>query len=518
MKCPSVNWDLLAMEALEGEGVESMLAHARICDTCRTRLEAARRAHVDRVRMYEAFDRDHDLLREQLMAALPDELPHRSGGDRLVLGVRRLGDYVMSLNSTRTRRAAVVLAPAACIVIAVGVFLSSGQRSAFAAAIEHLRQARTIVCHVTKTTSIRMQADPQAGPSTVDPSMLARLDQAPQTEMIRNEKLYMSAEHGVRRDVYEDGALTRTVYTRENGAGLILHRTARTYEAFDDEGEMPEAFQEAAARAPKPDVHFMALSSDPDRLIRGLRNLTAGADRELGRDNFDGHEVIGYEIAGEKVGFGPPWTDNAKENRAELWVDAKNDVPVRLVFHYAQHVSGIRELPVATSFTLTTVYDQFEWDSPLPADWFEAIIPDGYKAHEDVAAVKVPPPSEEAFLLGLEAFAEMTDRYPSSLNAMSLGYEISVLSSTLRAKQLAARHAGRPEPEGPDTESLSKVLGLTFYTFLEMTGREPEYFGAQVNPGEAEKTLIRWTLEDGNTRVIYGNLGVETLSSSQEPK
>ena len=43
MNCPTANdWALLAMEAVEGEQAESMLAHARICPACREQLEAAR--------------------------------------------------------------------------------------------------------------------------------------------------------------------------------------------------------------------------------------------------------------------------------------------------------------------------------------------------------------------------------------------------------------------------------------------------------------------------------------------
>ena len=68
-----------------------------------------------------------DELREQMMAALPDELPRRSRADRLVRGCYHLGDYVMSLNTTTGRRALAVLAPAACILIAVGVLLVLGR-------------------------------------------------------------------------------------------------------------------------------------------------------------------------------------------------------------------------------------------------------------------------------------------------------------------------------------------------------------------------------------------------------
>ena len=109
MTCPDDDkWDLLAMEALEDAQAAPLLAHARTCAACRARYGDARRAHIDRVRMYEAFDRDHDQRREQLMAALPEEAPQHFGAGRAILGWHRLGDLVMRFNTPFGRRAAAV--------------------------------------------------------------------------------------------------------------------------------------------------------------------------------------------------------------------------------------------------------------------------------------------------------------------------------------------------------------------------------------------------------------------------
>ena len=53
-----------------------------------------------------------------------------------------------------------------------------------------------------------------------------------------------------------------------------------------------------------------------------------------------------------------------------------------------------------------------------------------------------------------------------------------------------------------------------FYTNLVKNGREPEYFGAQVRPGDAESVLLRWRLEDGGTRLVSGDLSTETLPAT----
>ena len=55
MKCPSTaDWDLLAMEALQGEQAQDLLEHAHACPACRERYQAARRNHVERVRKSRA--------------------------------------------------------------------------------------------------------------------------------------------------------------------------------------------------------------------------------------------------------------------------------------------------------------------------------------------------------------------------------------------------------------------------------------------------------------------------------
>jgi len=511
MTCPGANdWELLATGVLEGDRADSMLAHARVCQTCRSAFAAARRDHVLLMRMYEALDRDHDDLREQLMAALPDGLPGQFGPRQAVHGRRRLGDILMTLNTKTNRRAAAVLLPAACLVIAVAIFLVPEQKSAFAAAIEHLKQAKTIVCHVSTTVNFEMQPQTVVHPSDGESS---GRQEAHRTSTTWSQKLYMSNEDGTRRDTIEDGEVVSTTYTPQEGPVVVLNRLDHTYQTLpSDAEEMPQEFRDAAAKYPTPEFHFAALPNDPDRLIHGLRDLTDEADEELGRDRIDGHDVVGYTITGEKVGFGPPWTDQSKENRAELWVDVETGVPVRLVFHYAKQVGVTREIPRVMSYAMTTEYDQFQWDTALPTDWFTPEIPDDYAQLGEAAQQPMAAPDEAALLAALRQFGELAGRYPAGLNVSDVSYEVAVLASTARAKQLVAKRAGKAEPPSPDLKPMS---GLVFFALLDMQGRQPEYFGKEVKPGQADQVLMRWRLEEGGTRVIYGDLHTETLASLQ---
>lgn len=501
----------LSMDLFDEPEARRMRGHLAECDACRTRLGELRRDHIDHMRMYEAFDRDHDRLRDQLMAALPAESPQRPRAGRLGLGGRRLGDFVMTLNSTRNRRVAAVLVPAACILIAVGILLSPRQESAFAAAIEHIRQATTIVCRVTTTLNVKMEADPQAAPSAFD---LSRFEDAPATNVVRTEKLYMNADRGVRRDAYEDDEVVSMTYAPAKGPTVVVSPVDHAYYTYE-EPTMPEALKDAVDRHPTPDVHFMSLSQNPDRLIRGVRNLRAGADRELGRETQDGREIVGFEIAAEKVGLGPPWADRNPDNRAELWLDAATSIPVRLVFRYAKRVPSPQALPVTTCYAMTIVFDRFEWDPPLAPDTFEPVVPDDFVLRDVGMPADQPPPDEAAMIKGLRVFSEIAGHYPSTLSVVDLSYEVAALSGFIQAKRLAARHAGREPPKGPTPESMAGLRGLTFFAFLELAGREPEYFGKTVQPGDADAVLVRWRQENGDTRVVYGDLRLETKAATK---
>ncbi len=517
MTCPNAkDWDLLAVGALEGDQAAGLLDHVDTCSECRVRYEEAGRAHRRRVQMYEAFDRDHDDLRDQLMAALPEATPVSCEANGSARGLYRLGDYLMNPKTNVTRRAATFLAPAACILIVVLLFVWSGGESAFAGAIDYLKRAETIVCQVTKTLNMQLEVDPEADASGVVPEKLARVDESGNVQEIRIERLYISADKGVRRDEYENDTAVSTWYLPPDGSGLILNHRHGTYETFDpdDHAGMPdELVDEVAAKTP--DIHFMALPDDPSRLIDGLRDLTAGADRELGYEVIDGRDVLGFEIAGEKVGFGPPWTDYAKENRAEVWVDADTGMPVRLVFHFVKHVAAMSGYPFKGNVTLTTTYDHFELDSPLPAGWFEPVIPEGFAEIATESQLDVEAPDEAGLIKALRKFNELAGRYPTSLTGANVGYEVAMLAGKIRAEQLVAERTGRTDMELHSMDELSDIGGLAFYMLLEMNGQAPEYFGDVVKPGDAESVLIRWRLDERHVRVIYGDLRAETVAQPE---
>jgi outer membrane lipoprotein-sorting protein len=481
MKCPSAEqWDLLAMDVLEGGEVQQMLAHARSCLACRERVQAARREHTERLRMYEAFDRDHDELREQLMAVLPDELPSAREG-RLARAGHRLGGVAMSLNRSAGRRAAAVLVPAACIVIAVAIFLAPKQ-SAFAAALEHMRQASTIVARFQEFIN---DAD----------------------EPMLEGQLSLSAEHGMRFEVSMGGLPFAQAPGVLSGAAA-----GETSMLIFREPDGPLVMVQPSLKLVMRMHGVDQLSADPqrtspDEFIRKFLEMTGEADRLLGRSVIDGHEVEGFEVSGEKLGleFGGSTSQEAGTDEsagsnaaARLWVDVNSGLPVRMEV----------ELGVAfLKMHVLAVYDQFEWDVPLEAELFVPEIPEGARTID----LTIPPMTEQTLLDGLRVYAEIAGRYPTSLDPVSVSAGLAMAWAASGKLEIDPEDPASVFSTGLVQDCMTVTVGCGFCRQLAADGHEPEYFGDIVTPEDADEVLLHWRLDDGQMRVIYGDLRVETL-------
>ena len=206
MTCPNIDMlNLLAMEALEEAEAKPLLDHLRNCPECRAQLEAVRMDHVNRMRMYDSFDRNHDALRDELIANLPEAVPARKSG--VSTGWVRLGEILMNMNTTKSRRTLAVLAPAACLLIAVTLFISTGRNNALAAALEHLKLADTIVAEISF------------------PDGTGQL--APGTDLIG--KIYISNEYGSMTEMYVNGRKSQLQYAPVNGPMLLVSPDSKTY-------------------------------------------------------------------------------------------------------------------------------------------------------------------------------------------------------------------------------------------------------------------------------------------------
>jgi outer membrane lipoprotein-sorting protein len=456
MSCPKAqDWDLLATEALDERAAEPLRAHLKECAACRDVHEQARRAHLDRVRMYDQFDGDHGSLREQLMSALPDE-PKRSRADGLVRSWRRMGDFMMSASHILGARAAIgVLSAAACIALVVTLSITfAGGRNAFAQAIQQFQNAKTIVCRVSTSATVSGITTHTTG------------------------KMSMSAEYGSHMDISMNGVTMMTTYTSLQGAQTYVHPQMKTYTVVNT-----QAIQEPGQAG-----------NDPDGFIRALARLKAdAAARELGRQKIDGIDALGYEISGQLLGLG-----QGEGIRSELWIDANTLLPVRYV----------ADVPLdQTGSTMQMVFDQFEWDQPLEPALFTPDIPADYTRIDATA-----PTSDEASLIkALGNYAALTGKYPSTFDASNI---VTEFSSALGARIAKAMAKGERAPDQKELMQKSVEIGsgMKYYLKLATSGASPEYFGKTVKPGQADAVLLRWKLPTGQSRIVYGNLRVETTS------
>ncbi len=556
MNCPTTEqWDLLSMNLAGGADEADLLAHVQDCDACRAALKQARRAQAQLLQAFEVFHRRHDRLRDELMATLPAELPPRTL--RLRGRWRGMLDLVPRLD-TPARRVVAVLAPAACVLIAVGFFLVHGRSGvAFAAVLERMRQARTMVCDVVMVSTTIFEAEDRTEKQTFRQKLSTHSDGAAYVGRIDGidppRTQWVFPDHIVTIDAEGKQTLTR------------FDEPAYPYARY----ELPDWWH--------------------DRLLK----LTEAPDRELGTETLDGREVVGFEIAGWKLGYGTRPTPGVDATTApaavvRLWVDASTRLPVRM------DVEGGMEMRVPGICTMRFSYtwEHIEYDVPLDPQLFQ---PPPAVAGEPVADPALEDllqglalPSEEKFLDGLRAYPEQikalfderfVDRlprlmeqewpddpdaaqarplfadllellhgYPPQVDPSSLAsamLKLSILAPSMeRAREIAARARGdtealarwadereaaagnaeaaarlaekqeraRKELEKKLKELSRSVLPMqAFYHQLLVQDREPEYFGATVKPGDSQAVLMRWKLDDRHWRVIYGDLRTETV-------
>ncbi len=365
--------------------------------------------------------------------------------------------FVAMFKSKRIRWSAPA-AVAAAVLLMIGFWpgkAGRGPGSAFAAAIQQFQKARTIVCRISSSIPGRPLAIQQTG------------------------KLEASSEYGSRCEMLMNGTTMMIQYAPVQGPMTTVTPLTRSYTVLDT--------QAVDGRG-----HGAQGADSPDAFIRALARLKGQASRELGRMTVDGVDSLGYEISGELLGLG-----SADGVRSELWVDAKTYLPVRYAAEWpAPQVGG----------TLQLVFDQFEWDTPLDPKRFAPDIPPDYTRID----VKAPAPDEAALIKGLGNYAELTGKYPPALDAATMTTDFAAALGA-RIGSALARGEKAPDQKELTQKGLEIGSGIAFYQQLVRKERSPEYHGEDVSPGQADAVLVRWKTEDGQWRVIYGDLRVDTL-------
>ena len=468
MTCPTRDqWALLSMNLLESWEVCEFEEHLAACDACKKQFAQARRDHASLVRTYEALDQDHDELREKLITTLPSEppLPTRVGTIRLA---RRLGEKMMT--NPKVRYTTATLSAAACLTVAFVLVGGSTQSMALDKIGHAIQEAGSM------TSRLALSITGGSAPMTMD------------------GKMYLSAEHGSRTDIFSSGELFITTIQPIEGP------------AVSGRPGGPASFrvtrEDPTTRDPS--------NFTPGEYIQKLQELTGEAKTELGTGVIEGQSVLGFEIDGDAFGLSAMRPSQDADGgtplaSVELWVNEETLLPVR----YTISMPSVEE-----GSTMTVVCDQFRWDVELEASLFDTAIFDGDEPPK--FDFKIPAATEDALITGLRSFSEIVKgEYPSALDftrIMTDFYKKGSAADEETKKSLK----GTDGPQALMDKFMPLYAGTIFFQKMVASGNTAEYFGPDVTPGDGEAILVRWQLETGEWRVIFGDLRIETLPADEE--
>jgi len=528
MICPDAKtWNLLSMNLLDECRAETLRQHCLECERCRTAWQEASRQHSELLDGFEAFDCNHDQRRDQLMAMLPEPVPFSEKESHVALRRPWLGGITMSLRRHKTRWAAAALLSAACILFAF--FLMTGEKTAFADMLEKMRHAKTMTCDSVTTVTVVEGKLPDGFPKRPRRRTLSRrFDGNTRAELCEYE---------------ESGRKIRSLFLGD-----------KVYIWDGDKVHVITSAEASQHRA-------------TEDLLSRLLEVRESPDRNLGEQMIDGRRTVGFEIAGWKLGFGTRPTKGSptpvdSDVRTRVWVDVEQDLPIRLEYD--------RKIVMFDSVaTMHHKWNNIKWNVPLdPADF----RPPSEEEIAKAETTQIPAIDEAAFIDGMRAWLELKDKAQAGIDmmkkkakeqgkmelpapmstiaeraALDIGYperlDMLPLRGDFSARATLSSMGGvfpklKPIPKNLDQEERKRLITAraresgvaaaqasldasrkaisvaTFYQKLANEKREPEYFGATVKPGDSKAVLLKWKLDDGRYRVIYGDLQAETVDSA----
>ncbi|MHC5110499.1 MAG: hypothetical protein ACYTHJ_11550 [Planctomycetota bacterium] len=481
MKCPDDDTIVMLSVGPDDEALTRQWSeHVDGCSRCKDRLAAARRDHVALVRSYEAHDRDHDARREQLLASLPAR-------DVRFAQARRsaMGEFWMN-HKKAAYRVGIPVVSAACLVFVLAALIGLSGERALAAAIASLREVNTISCRISTSVVGGMLPVNTEG------------------------RMYLSTNHGTRVNMFMGEQLISEVYHPVGEDAIVVTPAAQTYFRLSLDGIS--------------DMEM--IRHKPDLWLKRLRELGDDADRELGERTINGVEAVGFEISGHRLGLGGSEDDDEKalhgiqvksdemidDAVGRLWVDVETWRPMIFVIEMPGPMPGTR-----IQFT----HDQFKWDEVLDPEMFVPQIPAGFREIN----IAVPAADEEGLINGLRLFAKLSGGdYPASLELSRFHAEIAALVAENVVKNFHAPSKNddsendkvKVDGNDPFMEALTQEMldistAARFFQSLVTEGASPEYFGESVSPEDADAILLRWVLPSGASRVVHGDLTVETV-------
>lgn len=255
-----------------------------------------------------------------------------------------------------------------------------------------------------------------------------------------------------------------------------------------------------------------------------LGNFRGQADRDLGFTQIDGRTARGFEIDMKKV------APDSFPGTMRLWADVETALPLRCEMTISDMLAGA---------DMIQRLENFEWDVPLDDSLFVVNIPDDFQKLEG------PPEKSEAekekqivkslklYVQEMGSYPQVEKIYPDALVnefCKRTGYyeKLGELGKKMQELQDKLSKEGHPESIldhtiskeyfalQNSTEAVGEGLFYLFQkqnakTFTPETEPDLKYLGLKVKPGEGEKLLLRWGLDDGRYRALFGDLRYETI-------
>jgi outer membrane lipoprotein-sorting protein len=231
-----------------------------------------------------------------------------------------------------------------------------------------------------------------------------------------------------------------------------------------------------------------------------IKQILSCEHTSLGQSVIDKITVEGFQttdIAYEGGFFGQAELEGEHEKvDVKLWVDVNTFLPVRLeediVTKKGTHIHEVS-------------YD-FRWNVIVNPDDFEPTIPEDYRS--PAGDIIIPAFDEENVIKGLRLFADAVGKYPANL-------ESRVLVGEYRKHTGFDPNSYKDLSDEERTRKTSEVISLGIPGFLYKTlveeNKDPAYYGETVGPDDTNKVLLRWKLDDGQYRVIFGDLSVRNV-------
>ncbi len=229
----------------------------------------------------------------------------------------------------------------------------------------------------------------------------------------------------------------------------------------------------------------------------------------LGQSVIDGVTVEGFQTTdlnyrGGFFGQDDYFIGDYTKVDVKLWVNTETFLPVRLEENVVtSHETHIHQI----------CYD-FRWNVILSAADFEPNIPDGYTA--PYGNFIIPANSEENALKGLSLFGDLLGRYPRGLvETMDEAFINGEIQRVAGWDDSYDVGLSNDEKTKITSKVMLMVVPLYFYDGLVQNKKDPAYYGETVRPGDAEKVLLRWRLDDGQYRVIFGDLNARAVTPEE---